>query len=115
MVAHSDIEEIEIEDSNSLDNEDSNLSEPRQLRRRKSRKDDSAADSESSSKFDDKPKVGRPGKYNKRSQRIIDKEREEFLNEFDQNKSERERRKKNYKVTGQGSLFSVVFGSFSNI
>ena len=90
MVGRSDIEEIEIDDGNiSFDADDSasNLSEPRQLRRRKSKQDSSKDPIEKMEKLKITATTSRQKK------RLMDKEREEFLNEFDQSTSERERRK----------------------
>merc|ERR1712083_74116 len=89
MVGRSDIEEIEIDDGNIFDADDSasNLSEPRQLRRRKSKQDSSKDPTEKMEKLKITATTSRQKK------RLMDKEREEFLNEFDQTTSERERRK----------------------
>ena len=86
MGIRSDIEEIEIEDEVNTD-EDTSLGE-RQLRKRTSAR-----------KAEAKKNKTRAGK-------LIDKERDEFLNEFDRNVSEREKRKQNkkhnYKEGGRG-------------
>ena len=89
MVATSDIEVFDAEDSNlsvDIDDSASNLSEPRQrsLRRRKNRHEESTPEPEAKNERSTRPK---------RKTRVIDKEREEFLSEFDQTNSERERRK----------------------
>lgn len=96
MVGRSDIDDFDLEEI-SLDDNDSasNLSEPRQLRRRKTKGDNG----------DEEVPIAEKGRQ-KRSKRIIDKEREEFLSEFDQTNSERERRKEkqNYRdgITKRG-------------
>lgn len=75
MGIRSDIEEIQIEEAvNTGTDEDSNQGSERQLRTRNKQK----------------KKGGRQGK-------LIDKERQEFLSEFDRNASEREKRKLNKK------------------
>ena len=111
MVGRSDIEEIEIDDNNSGDNYDSSYSETRPTRGRGRPRKKSHNDPDAVTVIDPGPKVGdrRTNKgmmYKKRSQRIIDKERDEFLSEFDKSKSERERRKKssskNYREIGRG-------------
>lgn len=110
MVGRSDIE-FDGEDSNlSMDLEDSNLSEPtsRQLRTRKSRQDPEPVEEEK--------KVTRSARLGIKNKRLMDKEREEFLNQFDQNKSERERRKKDTKQTYAtgGRCKSTLLGIFLN-
>ena len=99
MVGRSDIEEIEIDDGNiSFDADDSasNLSEPRQLRRRKSKQDSSKDTTDKMEKLKISATTSRQlGIIQKK--KLMDKEREEFLNEFDQTTSERERRKKDTK------------------
>lgn len=91
MVGRSDVDDFDLEEI-SLDNDDSasNLSEPRQLRR--GRRKAKVADT-----GDEEVSLAEKGRQQKRSKRIIDKEREEFLSEFDQTTSERERRKKDTK------------------
>ena len=93
MGIRSDIEEIEIEDEVNTD-EDTNSGE-RQLRKRTSAR---KAESKNTKKTT-------------RSGKLIDKEREEFLSQFDRNVSEREKRKQtkkhNYKE-GRGMLSKIL-------
>ena len=86
MGVRSDIEEIQIEESvNTGTDEDSNQGSERQLRTRNKQK----------------KKGGRQGK-------LIDKERQEFLSDFERNPSEREKRKlkkkTNYKDSARGKF-----------
>ena len=86
MGDRSDIEEIQIEESvNTGTDEDSNQGSERQLRTRNKQK----------------KKGGRQGK-------LIDKERQEFLSDFERNPSEREKRKlkkkTNYKDSARGKF-----------
>jgi len=78
MGIRSDIEEIQIEEAvNTGTDEDSNQGSERQLRTRIPR--------------------NRRKEGNKKNRKLIDKERQEFLSEFDRNASEREKRKLNKK------------------
>ena len=86
MGVRSDIEEIQIEeDVNTEEDDSSNQGSERQLRARNSK---------------------RKNQICTKNKRHIDKEREEFLSQFDQGASEREKRKKNkkhnYKESGRG-------------
>ena len=88
MGIRSDIEEIQIEESvNTGTDEDSNQGSERQLR--------------TGTRNKQKKKGGRQGK-------LIDKERQEFLSDFERNPSEREKRKlkkkTNYKDSGRGKF-----------
>ena len=90
MGIRSDIEEIQIEEDVNTDEDSSNQGSERQLRARN-------------------PKKKKAGKYGK----LINKERQEFLGEFDQSVSEREKRKQNkkhnYKDSGRGKITSEVY------
>merc|ERR1712062_849159 len=91
MGDRSDIEEIQIEESvNTGTDEDSNQGSERQLRTRNKQK----------------KKGGRQGK-------LIDKERQEFLSDFERNPSEREKRKlkkkTNYKDSARGRNKNNVY------
>ena len=102
MGIRSDIEEIQIEEDVNTDEDSSNQGSERQLRARN-------------------PKKKKAGKYGK----LINKERQEFLGEFDQSVSEREKRKQNkkhnYKDSGRGKItkkltFQVTyFSSFQGV
>lgn len=94
MGIRSDIEEIQIEEAvNTGTDEDSNQGSERQLRTRIPR--------------------NRRKEGNKKNRKLIDKERQEFLSEFDRNASEREKRKlnkkNNYKEpSGRGIFLKVA-------
>merc|ERR1712193_45836 len=99
MVVRSDVEEIEIDDETlgfDADDSASNLSEPRQLRRSSSRRKTRQNASDDASENLEKMKI--TATTSRQKKRLMDKEREEFLNEFDQTTSERERRKKRHET-----------------
>ena len=107
MVGRSDVEEIEIDDENlgfDADDSASNLSEPRQLRRSSSRRKTRQDGSKDASEKMEKMKI--TATTSRQKKRLMDKEREEFLSEFDQTTSEREKRKKDtkqiYKESARG-------------
>ena len=106
MVGKSDVEEIEFDEENFGDADDSasNLSEPRQLRRSSSRRKTRQDVTNDASDQLEEMKI--TATTSRQKKRLMDKEREEFLSEFDQTTSLRERRKKDtkqiYKESARG-------------
>ena len=111
MVGKSDVEEIEFDEENFGDADDSasNLSEPRQLRRSSSRRKTRQDVTNDASDQLEEMKI--TATTSRQKKRLMDKEREEFLSEFDQTTSLRERRKKDtkqiYKESARGKVYSA--------
>ena len=109
MVGKSDVEEIEFDEENFGDADDSasNLSEPRQLRRSSSRRKTRQDVTNDASDQLEEMKI--TATTSRQKKRLMDKEREEFLSEFDQTTSLRERRKKDtkqiYKESARGKVY----------
>ena len=101
MVGRSDIDDIEIDDDENLsfdaDDSASNLSEPRALRQRASKRTSKRQVEASKEPIEKMEKMKITATTSRQKKRLMDKEREEFLNQFDQTTSERERRKKDNK------------------
>jgi hypothetical protein len=75
----------------------SNLSEPRALRQRASKRTSKRQVEASKEPIEKMEKMKITATTSRQKKRLMDKEREEFLNQFDQTTSERERRKKDNK------------------
>ena len=110
MVGRSDIDDIEIDDDENLsfdaDDSASNLSEPRALRQRASKRTSKRQVEASKEPIEKMEKMKITATTSRQKKRLMDKEREEFLNQFDQTTSERERRKKDNKqlYTAKGTM-----------
>jgi len=112
MVGRSDIDDIEIDDDENLsfdaDDSASNLSEPRALRQRASKRTSKRQVEASKEPIEKMEKMKITATTSRQKKRLMDKEREEFLNQFDQTTSERERRKKDnkqlYTAKGKGKV-----------
>ena len=106
--------EIEFDEENlgcDADDSASNLSEPRQLRRSSSRRKTRQDVTNDASDQLEEMKI--TATTSRQKKRLMDKEREEFLSEFDQTTSLRERRKKDtkqiYKESARGKVYFAYY------